>query len=472
MDSETKKNLGAFYTPAHTAAYMVSLLSNFDKTSKLLEPCGGDGVFVKEILNRKLLKPWQIEVWDINPQVKNTLKKLEVNIKIKDSLLATDFQSLFKNSYTHILSNPPYLNKQSQYLKKNKTKLRKLYKAIGVNDTYALFLYLGCNLLALKGELVFIISDTYRTLGIHKRLRYWLLKNLTINQITLCPASLFKDTGTSVKTSIIHLTNSPPDKKHKIIFNDCRNDRIGDYQGKIWKVNQNEILTYPDYVFYFENNKKLMNVFNNQNKKLVDFLDGGLGMHTTNNKKFLKKINYDQFLKDNDNNWRIYHKTGGDNQYYKKPQFAIKWDKDSIKHYKSLKGLEKFLKRDGFLISGVCSKLSARMAIKGALWESNKAFEFFPKTKQYPPLFFIGILNSGPYNEMIKIINHTNSIQVRDIKKLPMFDFKKNDIKRITNIARTIVEKLKKNPRLNFDRYQQKIDQIVVHYFKNNLSSY
>ncbi len=467
MDKKTKKNLGAFYTPSHTAHYMVGLLSNFNNQSKLLEPCGGDGVFVKEVVKRKLIKPAQIEVWDINPQVKKNLKSLGVGVKIKDSLLETDFQTLFKNSYTHIVSNPPYLNKQSQYLKQNKKKLRKLYKAIGVNDTYALFLYLACNLLTPKGELVFIISDTYRTLGIHKRLRRYLLKNTTINQITLCSPSLFNDAGISVRTSIIYLTNAPPTKNHRVIFNDCRKNKIGDYQGKIWKANQNDILTYPDYVFYFENNKSLMNVFNQQNKKLIDFLEGGLGMHTTNNKKFLVKIDYDQFIKNKDGNWRIYHKTGGDNQYYKKPGYAIKWDRDSVKHYKSLKGLERFFERDGFLISGVCSKLAARVAFKGALWESNKAFEFFPKTDQYPTYFFIGILNSAPYNQMIKIINHTNSIQIRDIKKLPMFDFKKNDIKKITNLTKIIVNKLKKDAHFNFSRYQKKIDQIVVSYIKN-----
>jgi len=35
---ESKKDLGAFYTPNHTANYMVGLLGNLNEKSKILEP--------------------------------------------------------------------------------------------------------------------------------------------------------------------------------------------------------------------------------------------------------------------------------------------------------------------------------------------------------------------------------------------------------------------------------------------------
>ena len=139
-----KKELGAFYNPEHTVDYIISRLDSFDETSKLFEPCGGDGVFVSCILKKKLLKPKQILVWDINPKVKNTIKNLDVNMEIKDTLLQTVLgNDLFGQSkrFSHIIGNPPYLNKQSSYIKKNKKTLKKLYEKIGANDTYAMFLY-------------------------------------------------------------------------------------------------------------------------------------------------------------------------------------------------------------------------------------------------------------------------------------------------------------------------------------------
>jgi len=155
--------------------YMISLLNGFNSDSRLLEPCGGDGVFISQILEKKLLKPYQIVVWDIDQEIKNKIKKLGVTIQIKDTLLETEFRSntLFgkRELFSHIVGNPPYLNKQSLYIKKNKNKLKKAYKEIGANDTYAMFLYLCGNLLKPQGQLSFITSDTYLTLGIHKKLR-------------------------------------------------------------------------------------------------------------------------------------------------------------------------------------------------------------------------------------------------------------------------------------------------------------
>lgn len=479
---ESKKDLGAFYTPTHTVDYMVDLLENLNEKSKILEPCGGDGVFVKAILKKKFIKPEQIEVWDINPQMEESITELGVKFTAKDTLLETGFNSLFQPTFTHVIGNPPYLNKQSQYIKRNKKKLRRIYKEIGANDTYAMFLYLCGNLLAENGELVFIISDTYRTLGIHKKLRQHFLKNFVIKEITLCPSSLFRDMGTVVQTSIIRIVNRTPREVHKIKFNDCRKNQIGNYNGKTQEIPQLDILEYPNYVFYFKNNKKLLNIVRSAKKRVVDLLDGGLGMHTTNNKEYLALINYsDQGIESNkgiknvepyqslkqNGKWKIYHKTGGDNKYYKRPTYIIKWDNESIKKYKMLKGVEGYESRQGFVVSGVCSHLSARIASKGALWESNKAMCFFPKNpKEYPVYFFIGILNSRPYNDIVKIINHTNSIQIRDVKKLPMLDFSTEDIQHISRISKIIIDNLKNNPHFDFQKYQEDINERVLKYIK------
>lgn len=476
-----KKDLGAFYTPKHTVNYMLSLLSNFNKQSKLLEPCGGDGAFVSVILRKKILNPDQIIVWDINPEVKNYIENFGVSFELKDSLLDTTFKTddLFNKikKFTHIIGNPPYLNKQSNYIKKNKNKLRKIYNEIGVNDTYALFIYLSCHLLENNGELCFITSDTYLTLGIHKKLRKFLLENFVIKNITLCPSDLFKDTGALVNTCIINLINRKPSDEDVILFNYCRDLEVGNYNGKTYFINQNNLLNYPDYIFDFNGNGDIIKKIEKFNK-LIDFVDGGLGMHTTNNKKFLGIVDYNglRYAKNGiqnivpvnevkKGNWKFYHKKGGDTKYYLPAEFCIKWDKESIKNYKMPKNFKLNDNRQGFLISGVCSTLSARLATKGALWESNKAMCFFPKDpKKYPPEFFIGILNSNLYNKIIKILNHTNSIQIRDIKKLPLFDFKKEDIQRITEIAKSIIEKKKDNLDYDFSFEQKKINQIVNSY--------
>ena len=68
---------------------------------------------------------------------------------------------------------------------------------------------------------------------------------------------------------------------------------------------------------------------------------------------------------------------------------------------------------------------------------------------------------------MIKLLNHTNSIQIRDIKKLPMPNFADKDIKTITEISKNIIKKLKHNLNYNFNKDQEKINKIVGAYFIN-----
>jgi len=470
-----KKDLGAFYTPKHAVNYMLGLLLGFNEKSKLLEPCGGDGAFVSIILENNLLKSNQITVWDINPEVRNYIEKFGVKFEIKNTLLKTTFQKndLFNkiNKFTHIVGNPPYLNKQSSYIKKNKKELKIFYDEIGVNDTYALFIYLCCHLLEDNGQLCFITSDTYLTLGIHKKLRKYLLNNFVIKNITLCPQNLFKDAGALVNTCIINLVNKKLNDNDNIIFNDCRELEIGNYDGKKHSAKQNKFLNYPDYIFDFNGNGKLIEKIKKV-KKLVDFVDGGLGMHTTDNEKFLGIVDYNgvKYAKNGvkkivpideikKSGWKLYHKKGGDTKYYLPAEYCIKWDDETIKNY-NLND-----KRQGFLISGVCSTLSARLATIGALWESNKAMCFFPKEPdKYPPEFFVGVLNSEAYNKIIRFLNHTNSIQIRDIKKLPFFDFNNENIEQITKIVKNIIKQKKNNLDYNFSFEQKQIDQIVNKY--------
>ncbi len=483
MTQQTQKQLGAFYTPIHTVEYMVGKLTNFDKSSKLLEPSGGDGAFVSVVLKNKLIKADQITVWDINPEIKDGLNKLGIkNVAIKDTLLNTDIasDSLFGcEQFSHIIGNPPYLNKQSDYIKKNKHKLGNIFKEIGANDTYAMFLYLGCKLLKENGQLCLIVSDTYLTLGIHKKLRKFLLKNYTVNEITLCSKKLFKDSGALVNTSIILITNKKATDDHAVIFNDCRDNEVDDYNGKKYKTIQKNILSYPDYVFDFNGGAKLLGKIN-EFEKMVNYLDGGLGMHTTDNHKFLAIADYNgiQYAKNNGitewvnikdidgKKWKFYHKKGGNNKYYLPAEYAIRWDKESVSNYKMPSRYNLNDDRQGFIISGICSNLTARLSTVGALWESNKAMCFFPKNlKKYPPEFFIGVLNSEIYNKMIKLLNHTNSIQIRDIKKLPMPSFTDKDIKTIAEISKNIIKNLKHDFSYNFNKDQEQINKIVGTYF-------
>src|SRR3989344_2440353 len=185
MNYKEKKRLGAFYTPSKTVEYMVKKLGKISSEAKILEPCGGDGIFIKELI-RQGVKSSQITVWDINSNVKESIESLGVHFESCDTLLTKKVNPFSNdNKFDFVITNPPYLNKQSEYIKENKLNLRKRFREIGCNDTYSMFMYLGINFLKENGKLCFITSDTFLTLGTHKRLREFILRNTKIKEVLL-----------------------------------------------------------------------------------------------------------------------------------------------------------------------------------------------------------------------------------------------------------------------------------------------
>ena len=72
-----KKNLWAFYTPNHVAEELISKMNKilpFSENSKVLEPSGWDGIFIKSLLQTTPVKKDNILILDIN---KETQKEIE-----------------------------------------------------------------------------------------------------------------------------------------------------------------------------------------------------------------------------------------------------------------------------------------------------------------------------------------------------------------------------------------------------------
>jgi len=479
-----QKELGAFYTPKHTVQYMLSQISRIvkiDSDSVILEPSGWDGIFVSCLLDDyPRVQAKHIDVRDINPEVKDQITQCGVHFSNKDSLLDStiaDWSTCAKWRYSHIIWNPPYLNKQSGYIKKNKKLLKNIYDEIGVHDTYAMFMYLWCKLLKPWGVLWFIVSDTFLTLWIHKKLRKFLLEDVTIKEITICPKKLFA--WVTVATCIIIVQNKKPDKASEFVINDCRKSAIGDYDGISSTFNQNKTYNNPDHVFNFNGDTDLIQHINHDDK-IIDYITGWLWMHTKDNNKYLAIIDYNgtQYAKrksinlrvdKNEVDWkkrRFYHKQWGDYKYSLPSEYAVKWDDASVSNYSIPRNVSTTNNAQWFIVSGVCSTLSARLSTIWAMWESNKAMCFFPKDPQeYPCAYFLWLLNSSVYAKFIKFLNHTNSLQIRDIYKLPMLHTSESDKKIIIDIVTNIIKKQKKDIKYDFSHEQKEIDHIVEKYF-------
>ena len=64
----------------------------------------------------------------------------------------------------------------------------------------------------------------------------------------------------------------------------------------------------------------------------------------------------------------------------------------------------------------------------------------------------------------MKIFNNTNSIQIRDVRKMPFFKFKSEDIEKISNITKFIIKNKRLNFKYNFEAEQKEINSIIERY--------
>ena len=487
-----EKELGVVLTPPKTAEYIVFRLGKIKENQKVLDPCVGHGIFVKYLIRSGVNKS-QIYSHDINPDYKEYIEDLGVSFKTEDNLLS--FNSECYNEYDFIVGNPPYLNKASSYVRKNRTELKKLYGQINAHETYSMFIVNAIWRLKEGGKLGFITSDSFLTLSTHTKLRKFILENCKINEVTLAPANLFANQNVNTNPVIIILT------KHSIAQNKeerdnnmmrviprVENERDYNNPPIEYQITQKKYYSLPFYIFHIEVEEQIINLFEKA-PKLEHYLQGYIGMHTHDNRKYIAAIKGSDlaeiFIKKNEKidekdkkykiiseetfnskEWCPYLKRGGGVQYYRPIIEALNWEEESIKIY-DIPSNVPFLE-EGIVISGISSRLAARYMPKGCYWDSNKAIGFIIKENSISFEYMLGILNSSLYNYLAKgIINNTNSIQITGIHALP-FLVPTPDIKsKIENIVRHIIREKKKNQEYNYVQEQKKSDDLVFEFYSS-----
>ncbi|MCK4380615.1 MAG: N-6 DNA methylase [Candidatus Lokiarchaeota archaeon] len=489
------KELGVVLTPPQTVEYIISRLGAIKDEQKILDPCVGPGIFIKKLIESGVGKN-QIFAYDINSSFQKEIEKLGIFFKVQDTLIALYPDSY--NEFDFIVGNPPYLNKASVYVRKNKIKLKKIYGNINAHETYAMFIVNSIWRLKEGGKLGFITSDSFLTLSTHKKLRRFILNNCKINEILLAPKNLFSNQNVSTSPVIIILTKCSGQKNRKLRENNKMkiiprvNSEDDYYTPQI--LYENEQLKYnslPFNIFFTDVEDEVIDLFEKA-PKLEDFIQGYIGMHTHDNKRFIAAIEGTELAKifrkrnmkiiDSDrkyriierenlksNQWKPYLKRGGADQYYRPIMEALDWSKESLDNYDIPKNVP--FEKEGIIISGVSTRLAARYMPRGCYWDSNKAIGFIIKEKTISIPYILGLLNSSLYNYLAKgIINNTSSIQISGIHALP-FVLPDNETKeKIENLVNTIVNSKREDENYNYVLEQQEIDKIIFNFYADRLN--
>ena len=433
----------------------------------------------------------QIFAFDINSEYKEEIENLGVAFTTCDTLLS--IKPKFYNFFDYIVGNPPYLNKSSSYIRKNRKQLKKIYGKINAHETYSMFIVNSIWRLKEGGKLGFITSDSFLTLSTHRKLRNFLLGNCIINEILLAPKDLFSKQNVNTNPAIIILTKCTGDNNKfrrdnnqmKIIPR-VRNEKDYWKPEKLYQIKQIKYKSLPFNIFFTSIEEHVIKLFEVA-PKLKSYIKGYIGMHTHNNKKYIAAIKgtelSDIFRKRNSNipdsnkhyliisknemqngNWKLYLKRGGNDQYYRPIMEALKWDDEAIPIYDIPKNVP--FENEGIVISGVSSRLAARYMPEGCYWDSNKAIGFLIQNDKLSINYVLGLLNSSFYNYLAKgIINNTNSIQITGIHELPIILPDLITKERVEALVRKLILNLKREIKYDFSNEQKEIDQIIYDFY-------
>ena len=489
-----EKELGVVLTPLKTAEYIVSKLGTIKKGQKLLDPCVGPGIFVETLIKAGVNRN-QIHAYDIDPTYETTIENLGVRFKNLDNLLSINPKCY--GEFDYVVGNPPYLNKASNYVRKNRTGLKKIYGKINAHETYSMFIVNSIWRLKEGGKLGFITSDSFLTLNTHSKLRNFILNNCVINEILLAPINLFDKQNVSTYPVILILTKCSKDENEQVRDNNIMKiiPRIKS-EDDYWKppiiteIKQKRYKSLPFNIFFVDAEDQILDLFENA-PKLELFIKGYIGMHTHDNKKFIAAIEDTElakiFKKNNriknesdkfkvisridleSGRWKAYLKRGGGDQYYRPVMEALDWEYESILIYDIPKSVP--FGEEGIVISGVSSRLAARYMPEGCYWDSNKAMGFIVKDSLISIEYFLGLLNSSLYNYLSKgILNNTNSIQLTGIHSLPFIKPDKGTHEDVSLLVKKIIENKKKNLSYDYTEEQKSIDNIIFEFYAKRFS--
>ncbi len=160
-----------------------------------------------------------------------------------------------------VIGNPPY----GHTISDNKEYFIKRYLSNeGKHEIFKYFIEKGLRLLAIKGTLTYITSDTWTSLGYFKKLRKIILTEFRLKAISRSLYNVF-ETAT-VDTNIYFISNDTPSASYLLLDGDLKSRRV-----KSLDIND-------DYVINLKEEDLLIKIIEKQNETIEDFCEVWQGL--------------------------------------------------------------------------------------------------------------------------------------------------------------------------------------------------
>lgn len=491
----------AYYTKSDPILNYMTGMLNFEPHDNILEPCGGDGVFIDKILEHN--PNAHVNVFELNPSAVVGLKEKYstrpgISVKETDTLLDATIVSC-SQKYDKIIGNPPYGARNDE---KKKGLLNKLYSDLYTRESYTLFLYACTRCLKENGELCFIIPDTFLSLHRHLSIRKFLLTNTQIKELALFPSSFFpginfgyanlciitlkksSDISQNMNNEIVIRTNFK--SVDELENTDCGTRKI---------IFQKSVYEGVGSAFMFNSTDKVANLINNEElKKIGDIASCVTGFYSGNDKNYLHPLNgeiknskkyicaktenirrtelsqEEKVTGITENDYLVPIVKGGNIEYIKPNHWFMDWSAQAISEYKQSKKC-RFQNSDFYFKNGIGIPMIRSSKLTGALIE-GRLFDqsivgVFPKEEKWI-FYLLGFFNSSVCTELINAINPSTNNSANYIKKIPFIapcDETKN---KVDALVQNIIATLKYGD-TNIEADKKEIDEIFANLYLNNI---
>jgi site-specific DNA-methyltransferase (adenine-specific) len=289
--SESFRNReGIYYTPKHVVENLFEFNQGDVSSLTFMDPCCGSGHFILRALDLGF-SPENVYGYDTDPIAVELTKKRIFNKTgyVTKNVLHADFlaECLANKckSFDVIYTNPPWGKKLD---KEEKLKLGRAFSADGSVDTCSLFLFACLKQLKQRGELGFLLPDSFFNIATFESAR---LRSLSLQVTKLIDYDRpFK--GLQTKAFGIGLKNTPVKQTGNIVL--CKS------QGNTFERLQSSFRKNPKSIINFQTEPAAATViehlFTVPHITLGGKAKWGLGIVTGNNEKFVKSTYSDDHV--------------------------------------------------------------------------------------------------------------------------------------------------------------------------------
>lgn len=485
---EEKKDFGQFYTPQEIVNYIVSFL-NLKPTSKILDPTCGCGVFLvtafnflKQInkkalnnvygvdLNDSATKITRINLWLRNGKDKKSLRTLEKNVKIGNSIVedtnldlnAFDWKSQFSEilkdgGFDFIIGNPPYVtlrNGEDYNIKES------FFSKIANGSTNAASLVIAKSfeLLKNKGVMAFVLPKTLLRVNSYSKLREFILDNSRILHIYDL-GNCFKDVRGEQVIIFIQKTDSKEEiNQNKVLIRVYEDKNKSLSEQREFLVPQKLFLKYNNFLMFEKlEYYHLIEKINEQGENLDTFVDIFRGIAISPKSALISKSKVRDskpIIKGKDiskfkHNITYFLKTDRISNSFKISQF----DKDKII-------LQNIFSSEAGIIATIDKSRNLNF---------DTVTNIILKEKSIKGKYLLGLLNSKLLNFFLihaiynksRLTMHTDRVY---LGKLPIKEVSKEKQKEVIEIVNKLEKTERKKPLL------KKLDKIIYKVYNLNKS--